>query len=81
MTWGDTAPVLNGGGKRNSSRRCSILDRVSYVEVNHQMTNTVPSGTSYAATGIRVNGGNNIATFAIFLFHRDTRSGLEDKSG
>lgn len=66
---GETRPIINGGGKRNGSNAL-YLNRVSYVEVNNlELTNMVPSGTSYAATGIRVNGGNNIALKNCYIHH------------
>ncbi|ULT27298.1 right-handed parallel beta-helix repeat-containing protein [Sphingobacterium sp. E70] len=58
---GEVRPVIHGGGKRNGSNTL-FLNKVSYIEVNNlELTNTVPSGNSYAATGIRVNGGTDIA--------------------
>ncbi|MEC5146992.1 DNRLRE domain-containing protein [Chitinophaga sp. 212800010-3] len=58
-TYGGTArPVINGGGKVNGSNTL-LLDRVSYWTVNNlEITNTVPTSVTYAATGIRVNGGS-----------------------
>ncbi|MFB6454736.1 DNRLRE domain-containing protein [Chitinophaga sp. Hz27] len=54
---GSSLPVINGGGLLNGSITL-LLDKVSYWAVsNLEITNTVPSGTTYAATGIRVNGG------------------------
>ncbi len=56
--YGGTAlPVINGGGKVNGSAAL-LLNKVSYFEVNNlEITNTVPGGVSYAATGIKVVGG------------------------
>ncbi len=59
---GEVRPIINGGGKRNGSNAL-YLNKVSYFEVNNlELTNTVPSGTSYAATGIRVVGGSSSGT-------------------
>lgn len=55
---GEARPVINGGGKVNNSKTL-LLNRVSFWEVNNlEITNTVPAGTTYAATGIMVDGGN-----------------------
>lgn len=53
----DKKPVINGGrGENNTSTL--LLDKVSYWKIsNLEITNTVPNGLTYAATGIRVNGG------------------------
>ncbi|MCD2421889.1 right-handed parallel beta-helix repeat-containing protein [Niabella pedocola] len=60
---GDTKPVIHGGGKTNGSSTL-LLDKVSYWEVNNlEITNTVPDGLIYAATGIRVNGGSRSDSF------------------
>lgn len=59
---GDVRPIINGGGMRNGSNAL-YLNKVSYFEVNNlELTNTIPSGTSYAATGIRVVGGSSAGT-------------------
>ncbi|HEY9258002.1 DUF7594 domain-containing protein [Chitinophaga sp.] len=58
---GTTLPVINGGGMQNGTNTL-LLDKVSYWTVsNLEITNTVPTGTIYAATGIRVNGGGSTA--------------------
>lgn len=60
---GDIKPVIHGGGKTNGSSTL-LLDKVSYWEVNNlEITNTVPDGLIYAATGIRVNGGDRSGSF------------------
>ncbi|NIG53855.1 DNRLRE domain-containing protein [Chitinophaga sp. Cy-1792] len=54
---GSTLPIINGGGAQNGSITV-LLDKVSYWTVNNlEITNTVPTGVTYAVTGIRVNGG------------------------
>lgn len=60
---GDTKPIINGGGKENGSSTL-LLDGVSFWEVNNlEITNKVPDGVTYAATGIRVNGGGRSNAF------------------
>lgn len=60
---GEKKPVINGGGKTNGSSTL-LLNKVSYWEVNNlEITNKVPDGTIYAATGIRVNGGDSPGPF------------------
>lgn len=55
---GEAKPILHGGGKRNNSSTL-LLNKVSYWEVNNlEITNTVPTGTIYAATGIKIVGGD-----------------------
>ncbi|WP_447640949.1 MULTISPECIES: right-handed parallel beta-helix repeat-containing protein [Chitinophagaceae] len=57
---GLSKPHINGGGKVNCSSSLS-LNGVAYWEVhNMEVTNTVPNGVTYAATGIRINGGARI---------------------
>jgi hypothetical protein len=59
---GDARPIINGGGLKNGSNAL-YLNKVSYFEVNNlELTNTVPAGMSYAATGIRVVGGSASGT-------------------
>ncbi|MGJ1266135.1 CBM96 family carbohydrate-binding protein [Sphingobacterium spiritivorum] len=54
---GEARPVINGGGKRNGSSAL-LLNKVSHCIVNNlEITNTVPTGVTYAAIGIRVTGG------------------------
>ncbi|MET3876918.1 DNRLRE domain-containing protein [Chitinophaga sp. OAE865] len=54
---GTTLPLINGGGRVNGSVTL-LLDKVNWWTVNNlEITNTVPTGVTYAATGIRVNGG------------------------
>ncbi len=56
-------PLINGGGEKNNSSTL-LLDKVSFWEINNlEITNTVPDGLTYAATGIRVNGGNREEVF------------------
>ncbi|OOG19786.1 hypothetical protein BWD42_07770 [Sphingobacterium sp. CZ-UAM] len=56
---GDTKAVINGGGQRNGSNAL-YLNQVSNFEVNNlELTNRVPTGKLYTATGIRINGGSN----------------------
>ncbi|WP_018629058.1 right-handed parallel beta-helix repeat-containing protein [Niabella aurantiaca] len=60
---GDKRPVIHGGGKTNGSSTL-LLNGVSYWEVNNlEITNKVPDGMSYAATGVRVNGGSRSGPF------------------
>jgi len=62
---GDARPVINGGGKKNGSNAL-YLNKVSYVEVNNlELTNTVPAGIFYAATGIRINGGSGASNVSV----------------
>ncbi|ANH80966.1 hypothetical protein A8C56_08210 [Niabella ginsenosidivorans] len=60
---GTIRPVINGGGKTNGSSTL-LLNKVSYWEVNNlEITNKVPERVTYAATGIRVNGGDRPDSF------------------
>lgn len=60
---GDKKPVIHGGGKTNGSSTL-LLNKVSYWAVNNlEITNKVPDGVNYAATGIRINGGGQSDTF------------------
>ena len=54
---GEKKPVINGGGKQNGSSTL-LLQKGSYWKIsNLEITNKVPDGLTYAATGIRINGG------------------------
>ena len=55
---GEAKPIIHGGGKVNNSATLS-LNKASYWEINNlEITNTVPAGTIYSATGIKIHGGS-----------------------
>lgn len=57
---GEAKPILHGGGKAQNTSTVYI-DKGSFWEVNNlEVTNTVPEGLTYAATGILVKGGDKL---------------------